>query len=346
MVDFGVRTNLVFNEFVALDKTFKSEAAGLRRLMGGLDGSLVLFPESHWSGQIDASYQYIAEPSNQPGLDANFDRSLIGLNLGINWAPGKGRFKWTVLQTGTTLTLFSRQSANLLDRNQLNFQSFGQWDFLPKTAFVFDGSVGTVNNRDSGSSNGVKLKGRIGISGLLTKRVSLTTKGGWGSGFYSSGIEPQDYSSFIGSTELKWFLPSGNSSGSIATNEIGVSSLAVGYTRDFSDSYLGNFYRKDREYLQLGYSAGGVFVARISAGVAQVAYPDFVSAGTIIVQNGFQEVRLDGKAFGEYRPLTNLGISLAVNYDQNLSKVVAANGFDDDLSFRRLRTFLAVRWFM
>ena len=36
----------------------------------------------------------------------------------------------------------------------------------------------------------------------------------------------------------------------------------------------------------------------------------------------------------------------SLNYDQNLSRVIEASSFDDDLSFRRFRSFLALRWFM
>ena len=345
-VAFGLKTNLTYNEFFSLNNEFRSEVSALRRLMGGADASLTLFPEGEWSGQFDTNYQYIAEPSNQPGLDSNFDRSLIGLNMALKWAPGAGRFNWTLVQTGTTLTLFRRQTSNLLDRNQFNFTSFGQWDFLPKTAVIFDGSFGSVRTQDVAKSNGVKLKGRIGLSGLITERVSLTAKGGWGAGFYDGGANPQDYSSFIGNAELKWFLNSKGSGSNDAKPAIGISSVAAGYSRDFSDSYLGEFFRKDREYVQWGYSAGGVLVTRVSAGVAQVAYPNFISAGTSMVQEGFQEVRIDAKAFAEYRPLASVRVSLTLSYDQNLSRVIETNGFDDDLSFRRFRSFLAVRWFM
>ena len=70
------------------------------------------------------------------------------------------------------------------------------------------------------------------------------------------------------------------------------------------------------------------------------------SAGVPGVNDGFTEYRLDLQAFGEYRPLSSLGVNLTLRYDQNISQVVQGIDFEDDLSFKRFKAFLGVRWFM
>ena len=47
------------------------------------------------------------------------------------------------------------------------------------------------------------------------------------------------------------------------------SSVAAGFIRDFSNSYLGAFYVRDRGYMGLNYFLGGVFVASLEGGLAR-----------------------------------------------------------------------------
>jgi hypothetical protein len=122
--------------------------------------------------------------------------------------------------------------------------------------------------------------------------------------------------------------------------------------RDVSNSYLGNFYQKDRGYVGLSYLLGGVFVASLNAGISNLKFPDSYFAGTNTVQQkSFSEQRFDASLFGEYRLSNTFGLNATVNYDQNITDVrVQTSQTDptqvDALEFSRWQAFLGARWFL
>src|SRR5690606_30706627 len=119
---------------------------------------------------------------------------------------------------------------------------------------------------------------------------------------------------------------------------------AVGVLRDYQDSYLGDFFRRDRAYAQMSYLIAGRVITTAEGGVSRIAYPDFLFSG--VAQQSFGETRFDVKGLVEYRPVRTVGINLQLWYDQNVSQVVQAGTFEDDLSFSRFRAILGARWFM
>jgi hypothetical protein len=79
VVAFDVTGSASYNEFFPLGTT-DAEAAAFRRLrnvQGGVGAVLDILPSRKWSGQVRGSYSYIAEPSNQVSLTAQFDRHTI-----------------------------------------------------------------------------------------------------------------------------------------------------------------------------------------------------------------------------------------------------------------------------
>ena len=61
---FDATTALAYNEFVALDGDFSKDFSKLRNLARGGGIALDFFTRRIWSGQINAGYNYTAEPSN------------------------------------------------------------------------------------------------------------------------------------------------------------------------------------------------------------------------------------------------------------------------------------------
>ncbi|MCH2109638.1 MAG: hypothetical protein MK135_09925 [Polyangiaceae bacterium] len=346
LVQYGASANLTYNEFISLDSEFRAEVSSLRRLMGGASAYLNLFERRTWAVNGSLTYQYIAEPSNQPGAGAAFDRSLIIGGANLVWTPGGGSFSWTLIDVATDFTLFARPSFNSYNRGNYAFTTRGRWNFLPKTALIFDGSVGAVSYSESVKNNGRTSEARVGLSGLLTNRLSATVIAGWAVGNFTGSNAPVDYNNLVGAAQLEYFFKSSEQKKKSDGHDVGVSSLTGGYQRSFAPSFLGDFFRRDRGYLRGKYMAGGRFLTTLEAGVAGVAYPDYVSAGVPGVNDGFTEYRLDLQAFGEYRPLSSLGVNLTLRYDQNISQVVQGIDFEDDLSFKRFKAFLGVRWFM
>jgi hypothetical protein len=114
---------------------------------------------------------------------------------------------------------------------------------------------------------------------------------------------------------------------------------------------LGNFYQKDRGYFGVSYLLGGVFVTSLTAGIANLAFPDsFFPNSNTVQQKAFSEQRVDATLFAEYRLSNTFGLNATVNYDQNITDVrVPADPMDtvgDALAYRRWQAFLGVRWFL
>jgi hypothetical protein len=146
----------------------------------------------------------------------------------------------------------------------------------------------------------------------------------------------------------------------MAKAPVGLSYTSLGYTRDVSNSYLGNFYQRDRVYAGASYILGGVFVTSLDVGFSNLRFPDSFFADNILQHPAFSEQRFDAKLFGEYRASSIVGINATVGYDQNITHVkiptaetTDANGNrvadrqngTDSLEFARWQVFLGVRLF-
>lgn len=344
VVSFDVMGSLSYNEFIPLEDSEASSFRRLRNLQGGLGAVLDILPTRVWSGQVRGSYSYIAEPSNNGGLGDQFDRHTIAGGGKVVWAPGGGAFRWTLVDYTTQFTLFDDGAFGVYDNGQHTFRSAGHWRFLPKTSLLYDGKVGLIRYTDSTSNNGDSMEANLGLTGLVTKKLALLARGGWASSFYRNrtGLV-RNYDSWIGQAEAKWFF---SPEGRLHTGDVdvGASSLALGATRTFQNSYLGDFYRRHRAYATMQYLVGRRVVTTVEGGVSRITYPDYLFEGA--EQAGFGETRLDVQGFVEYRVLRTVGLNLQLRYDQNFSRVIAGSGFADDLSFNRFQAILGARWFL
>lgn len=340
-----------YSEFVPLsdDSDANANFRRLRNLSGGAGLELDFFARRKWSGRAIGSYSYQADPSNQGGLAAQFDRHTVGAGADVTWAPGGGSFRWNLLEYRTRATFFDDRAFGVYDNGNHSFGTSGHWRFLPKTSVLYDGKYGIIRYGARALNDGEYLVGRMGLKGLLTKKLSLMAMGGWAASFYHDQIGlVRNYDGFVGSAEARWFVTADGRLHDGSAN-VGASSVALGATRDFNQSYLGDFFRRDRLYAQMSYLIAGRVVTTAEGGVSRITYPDYLYSG--VAQDGFGETRFDLKGFIEYRPLSTVGINLQLLYDQNVSRVIegvdaAGNSFEDDLSFSRFRALLGARWFM
>jgi hypothetical protein len=217
------------------------------------------------------------------------------------------------------------------------------------------------------------IEARVGLSGLVTSQIAFLALVGWNSSFYEveatrdpggairlGQSAPQNYDGYVAHAEVKFFLSPAPTADSVP---VGLSSIAVGYQRDFSNSYLGSFYIRDRGYLALNYFLGGVFLAQLEGGGGVYQFP------RIDVLNGaFSQARIDAKLFAEYRLSDTFGINTTLTYDQvigpgsyedpdpaaaddsraNRGVLVgetAEGRYYDDLEYKRFQAFVGVRLF-
>lgn len=367
-VKFELAADAAYNEFFAIESRFSEILNRQRRLSGGLGADLVLLPERPWSVDAHGAYRRVVEPSNFGALIGDFDRHLINAGAGITWRPGGGLFEWRFVGYDLRATLFEDGAFDSFNNLDHRLETRGRWKFLPRSALVYEGvyqlirytgeAIGTVpsgpNARLTDQNGGDIVRARAGYSGLVTNRFGVTALGGWAASFYEDRVPPSpNFDNFIAHAELEWYLTAQQRL-QPGYAPVGLSTIGVGYDRDFLNGYLGNFFQRDRGFARVSYFIGGRFLTTLTGGISHNNYPDFSLAPTPgearFVRPGFGENRVDATFFGEYRPASTIGINLTVRYDRSFSQVIPFSqvtpNFGDDLSFQRWAIFLGGRWFM
>ena len=193
--------------------------------------------------------------------------------------PGGGTLDWKLGYFGN-FAFFDASGTNAPFNNLQNtIFTRGQWKFGPKTAVIYDGNFAFVNYQQQDQAfNGLldsdaPSHRKLGLSGLIGSRFGLTAFAGYGGSFVNTGgnapwsKQVQQYDSVIGQLEAKFFLTANpaadNNPGAVT---LAISSLSVGYNRDFSQSYLGSFYGSDRGYLKFAFFFGGRALVSLEGG--------------------------------------------------------------------------------
>jgi hypothetical protein len=349
-----------YNEVVATDGAYSELAADQRHLDIGAGVQADFAPQKPVGGDVFADYVRTAEPSNVGIADVAFDRGTARGGGGLSWRPGGGLFEWR-LGYELKFSYFEDRDYAVYNNFQQSIVTRGRWRFLPRTAILYDAQYTFVRYlyARTPQNNGDFVEARAGLSGLVTNRFAFLALIGWNSSYYvDNGIHvAQNYDGFVAHAELKWFLqptPTGQSA------TVGLSSIAVGYLRNFSNSYLGSFYIRDRGYANFNYFMGGVVLLGIEAGLSQYNYPESqfrngLNQSQIVTNSAFAETRVDARFFGEYRFSNTLAANTTLIYDQQV--VGAGLGVPnrdpdsdgtarENIDYSRWQLWLGMRWFM
>jgi hypothetical protein len=215
------------------------------------------------------------------------------------------------------------------------------WEFFPKTALFWDGSVSRNNfirSTDELSpaemaartlirNDSTGLRTKIGLNGALTSRVGFTLAGGYGADFFDAG---DDAETFIAQVEARW-----------RPQETIL--WSVGYDRETMPSFQGNFVRMDRLKTKTQLMLGGVFVL---SGRAEVTFLTFGDDPTFGERD---DIHFMGGLSGEYRVIDWFAITAEGTYWQNFTDFEFDRGPgqpDDPAEFNRLEAWLGVRAFL
>jgi hypothetical protein len=350
-----------YNELIATDSKYSSAFSDQRHLDVGSDILLNFFPQGRVGGDTYVNFIRQGQPSNDPNTENAFDRDSIRAGAGLTWRPGGGLFDWR-LGYEFMYNYFEKSNFSNLNNLQHTINMRGRWRFLPRTALLYDGGYTWVNYPNPTVQNdGTIARSSIGLNGLITTRFSLLTMVGWAGTFYNQGAgqAPQQFDSLTAQAELKWYITGAADTMNAGSAPVGLSYASIGYLRDVSNSYLGNFFQRDRGYVGLSYLLGGVFVTSLTAGIANLAYPEsYFAAGTAgcpaagpCIQNpAFSQQRVDVSLFAEYRFSNTFGLNATVNYDRNFTDTRIptdpAGTTSDALAYQRWQAFLGARWFL
>lgn len=78
-------------------------------------------------------------------------------------------------------------TAERFDYGNLHFGLEGRWRFLPKTAVVMDTGVDLRSYFNDGSEGATLVRARLGVAGLVSPKVAVTAKAGWGQNLAAAG---------------------------------------------------------------------------------------------------------------------------------------------------------------
>jgi hypothetical protein len=351
-INFRGRLSATYAALFASDSTYSSQVSKQsNNVAAGVGLGADILPGKPWGGDIEAGFGRVIQASNDPDTANAFRRDNVNGGVGIDWRPGGGLFKWR-LGYGIAANLFEDSGFRNLDNVQHSALTSGMWLFLPRTAFVYQGELTWLNYGNGGNDRhgGEIVRSLIGLNGLFTNYFGFLALGGWGASFFDNrgNVPAQNFDSFIGQAEVTFYptpqpkLPSEGIS--TAGVPVGLSSIALGYNRNFSISYLGDYYQRDRGYANFTYFLAQRFVLILSGGLSHITRPPAYDVNGARIYGGGGENRADATAFFEYRPGDSLGINLSFRYDAELTKGIVIAG--DDLSFSRYQAFLGLRWFL
>jgi hypothetical protein len=243
---------------------------------------------------------------------------------------------------------FERAPYQGLNNIQHYVETRGAFKFLPRTALIYDARYGWINyTSDTPSQNGGEnLRSRIGINSLLTARLTAMIFAGWQASFYdqTANIQTHNYDSVTGQAELRYFFqPRPQLQPGYATT--GMSSIALGAVRDFNNSYLADYFGRNRVYASLAYFIGGRALIELQGGYSRIQHPEFATGGATVPE--VRENRADAQLFAEYRPAATVGINTTLRYDASLSDAnVNLPTYTDNLAYSRFQAWLGARLFM
>jgi len=327
------------------------------------DARLDVLPGRAVGGAFYATYARTIQPSVLGNPDLAFNRDDVGVGADLALVPGMGTLDWH-LGYQFHDTIFEETAGSAFDNITNEINTRGRWKFRPRTALVYDATFrfGTYVNGGTGTitqlHDSTPIRTRIGLTGLITDRLSLLAMVGWGASFFTPGTDPhvQQYDSVIGTVQLSYAL--GHSASSLdqplSLMQRAVSSVAIGYNRDFQSSLFSDYYGSDRGYVNFSFFFAGRALLSVQGGVGAIEYPTLYINGTTTAGtptptvSPFTDIRLDGTIYGEYRFVDWLGLNATVRYTSNLSNEVLNLGSGGlyAMQWQRLEAYLGVRWVM
>lgn len=348
----------------------QNDIAGQANVGGGADARLDILPGRSVGGAIFANYGRVILPNEgnaNPNISFNQDNVGAGAELAIQ--PGSGTLDWHFGYRFST-TLFEESEGQPFANYTNQAYTRGRWRFRPKTALLYDAALDFFNYTNSalaeqqGLVSSTPARARIGMTGLLTDRFSVLAMVGYGASFLDNKIpQVQQFDSVIATAEFKWFLTA--SPGLARATDLGLSlsAISLGYTRDFQNSYLGNFVTLDRGYIKFDYLFAGGVAVQVLGGIEAQEYPTLYwlvptpTGLTAQFRGGsFTDPVADASVFAQYNFTQIFGMNATFRYTQSFSnnKVADTNpslgapvgsGFYG-MDYQRFEVFLGLRLYL
>jgi hypothetical protein len=333
----------------------------------GANVRLDILPNRPVGAAVFVNYARALMPNAANGNPDNaYTRDQIGGGAEVIAMPGGGTFD---IRGGYAFyaELFEQTAGVPYTNFKHEISIRDRWRFRPRTALFHDTAIDFVTYPNSARAtnliqNSTPLTSRIGLTGLITPRFSALAAVGYGTTLEldAASKTTTQYDSVIANAEATFFLSSNPADNDPGQVSLSVSTLTLGYARDFQKSLITGYYGSDRGYATLSYFFANRALIQLSASVGAVEYPTIWAnpAGAAPVANAFTDIRFGSKIFGEYRFLDSLAGNLTLAYDQNFSSTVLDYGAGVapapgtpaaarwDMAWKRFQAFIGIRYFL
>jgi hypothetical protein len=326
------------------------------------DARLTILPGRPVGGAVFVSGLRDQRP-NQTTTDPNlsFSSDNVGGGGELVLQPGSGTLDWHFGYQYRAV-LFEASPSQALNNGTHELFTRGRWRFRPRTALLYDATIRFISYNDSnlaaqqGLVGSTPVRTRIGLNGLISERFAALVLVGWAASLYDTSTVAQQpqYDTVIGQAELTWFLTPAPGIGVARDLTLSLSSVSLGYNRDFQNSYLGNYYGSDRGYLRFAYFFAGRALINLEGGVGALEYPTMYWSPMVPRHPAFTDIRADATLFAEYRFSDSVGLNTTVRYTANFSNThdmpdqppsTGVHGVFD-MAWTRFEAFLGLRWFL
>lgn len=369
---FRAGVSATYREFIGT-----KEISDQRNLSGNAFARLDFNQERPIGFGLFATYQRLVQPSVLADPNLSFNRSDVTAGAEVVSMPGGGTLD---LRAGYQFygALFEESNGVPLTNFTHEFAVRNRWRFRPRTALFSDTTLRFVSYPNASRSiysldDSTPVRTRFGVSGLLSDRFGALLAAGYGATFFKStanvtGSDPRSqYDSLNAQAEGTFYLSQGAGDNEPGRSTLLLSTLSIGYVRDFQNSLLGNFYTSNKGYAKVVYFFGGKMLLQLDAYVEGLSYPQpfFNSASGPAPVTGldgeatgdFTNIRLGGTLFGEYRFSDSFAMNATFDYNQTSSDTTLSVGSTTagatgataeqffDLNWRRTQAYLGARWF-
>jgi hypothetical protein len=331
----------------------------------GQDAKLTLRPGSIFTLELSEEFKRSIDPFTDPVVplpnpedpdemvlvpqDVSFARDQLTLGTRLQLGTRGGVLKGAL---GYQFGIDHFEDDGFRDNraNSHTVRADTSWEFFPKTALLWDGtisrnnfirstdelSVADMEDLTAVRNDSTNLKTRLGLNGAITPRVSFTLAGGYGAGFFDAG---DDYEAFIAQVEARW-----------RPQETILWSL--GYDRETVTAYQGNYAHMNRIKTGTQLMLSGIVVIQ---GRVELTFLDF---GVDPEQGERDDMHFLANLSGEYRLADWFAITAEASYWQNFTDFVyvtaggdgmietAADNTEDPAKYNRFEGWLGVRAFL
>lgn len=354
----GIASISYFEFFKGLrsgDVNSVNEDLGGHRNVGVVSAlSLTIAPGERWSGQVSGGLIRSIQPSNLGDPSASYNRTVPNGAANLTWTPGGGLFVWRLVGYELLYNYFEAERFQRYSNMNHAVSSQITWRFLPRTSVFSESRVQFIRytSNETEQSNGDAVTTRFGANGLVTNGLGFLVAAGWSSTFFDarpgSQVGPQDFDKFIAQAEARFYLSTPGKEGAPGVHP---SQLAIGYMRDWTQSFVGNFYGRDRGYANFSYFIDGRWLANASAGIARLSFPQSEFANGQARNAAFSSLAADAGGFIEYRPSSHLGVNLGVQYsalltEQNIRGNISDPKVVDQFWWTRVEGTLGLRYLL